>query len=292
MIAHALRHFEVADDLLEALAVGGVGDLARDAAAAGGVGHQHRIAAGERQVGGQRRALVAALFLDDLHQHHLPALDHFLDLVLAGRGARRRSRQLLERVLAADRLDAGRRSTTSTRGRRCRLLGSLAVRRTRPTPRRRLLGDRRRRRRARSSAGCVGAGRFGRSASAVGRRRLGVGVAAGSLHRGGAASAASSVGRRRRSDALSTPRPRRWRAPLRSGSRATASRRRSLGVLVPPRPRRSRALRPRSAPAGRRPGSGSSPGWISEKARKPWRLPPYSTKAACSEGSTRVTLAR
>jgi hypothetical protein len=28
------------------------------------------------------------------------------------------------------------------------------------------------------------------------------------------------------------------------------------------------------------------------KARKPWRLPPYSTKAACSDGSTRVTLAR
>jgi hypothetical protein len=26
--------------------------------------------------------------------------------------------------------------------------------------------------------------------------------------------------------------------------------------------------------------------------RKPWRLPPYSTKAACKEGSTRTTLAR
>ena len=29
-----------------------------------------------------------------------------------------------------------------------------------------------------------------------------------------------------------------------------------------------------------------------ENARKPWRLPPYSTKAAWSDGSTRVTLAR
>jgi hypothetical protein len=28
------------------------------------------------------------------------------------------------------------------------------------------------------------------------------------------------------------------------------------------------------------------------KARKPWRFPPYSTKAACRDGSTRVTFAR
>ena len=89
--AHALRHFEVGDDLLQPLAVGGDGDLARDAAAAGGVGHQHRIAAGEREIGGERRALVAALFLDDLDQQHLPALDDFLDLVLAGRARLRRS---------------------------------------------------------------------------------------------------------------------------------------------------------------------------------------------------------
>ena len=58
------------------------GDLAADAAAARGVGHQHRIAAGEREIGGERRALGAALLLDDLHQHHLPALDHLLNLVL------------------------------------------------------------------------------------------------------------------------------------------------------------------------------------------------------------------
>ena len=58
------------------------GDLARHAAAAAGVRHQHAIAPGERQVGGQRRALVAALFLGDLHQHDLPALDDLLDLVV------------------------------------------------------------------------------------------------------------------------------------------------------------------------------------------------------------------
>ncbi len=44
---HAVRHAEILHDLLQALAVLGVGDLAGDAAAAGGVGHQHRIAAGQ-----------------------------------------------------------------------------------------------------------------------------------------------------------------------------------------------------------------------------------------------------
>jgi hypothetical protein len=46
-------------------------------------GHQHAIAAGEAQIGGERRALVAALFLDDLDQQHLTAADHVLDLVAA-----------------------------------------------------------------------------------------------------------------------------------------------------------------------------------------------------------------
>ena len=80
--------------------------LRRDAAAAGGVRHQHGVAAGERQVGRERRALVAALLLDDLHQDHLAALDDLLDLV-AARAAARARRQLLEGVLAgADLLDA------------------------------------------------------------------------------------------------------------------------------------------------------------------------------------------
>ena len=62
-----------------------------------------RIAAGERQIGGQRRALVAALLLDDLDQQHLPALDHFLNLVLAAQPLRP-PRHLLQRV-AADLFD-------------------------------------------------------------------------------------------------------------------------------------------------------------------------------------------
>ena len=85
----------------------GVGDLAGNAAAARRVRHQHRIAAGERQVGGERRALVAALLLDDLHEQHLAALDHFLDLVLA-RARLAALRHLLQRILGADALDRSR----------------------------------------------------------------------------------------------------------------------------------------------------------------------------------------
>ncbi len=92
--AHALRHVQAGDHALQALAVGGGVDLARNAAAPGGVGHQHAIAAGQGQVGGERRALVAALFLDDLDQHDLPAADHFLDLVAAHQPALA-ARQLL-----------------------------------------------------------------------------------------------------------------------------------------------------------------------------------------------------
>ena len=103
--AHALRHVELLGDLAQLLAVVGAGDLAADAAAARGVGHQHAVAAGEREVGGQRRALGAALFLDDLHQHDLAALDHFLDLVGTAVVARRAIRNLFHRVGAADELD-------------------------------------------------------------------------------------------------------------------------------------------------------------------------------------------
>ena len=80
--AHALRNLELLGDLAKLLAILGAGDLAADAAAARGVGHQHAIAAGERKIGRQRRALGAALLLDHLHQHDLPALDDLLDLVL------------------------------------------------------------------------------------------------------------------------------------------------------------------------------------------------------------------
>src|SRR6202045_4472933 len=90
--------------ILQARAVLRGCDLAADAAAARGVGHQYRGAAGGRQIGGQRGALVGAFFLDDLHQHHLAALDDFLDLVLTARteGA---LRHLFQHVVAADGFD-------------------------------------------------------------------------------------------------------------------------------------------------------------------------------------------
>ena len=104
--AHALRHVELAQHFLHALAVGRVGDLARDAAATPGIGHQHAVAAGQRQVGGEGGTLVAALFLDDLHQQDLPALDDLLDLVLADRiaAAALARLALLDHVVAAQRL--------------------------------------------------------------------------------------------------------------------------------------------------------------------------------------------
>ena len=73
------------DNFLQPFAVGAVGDLARNAAAARGVGHKHGKAPGERKIGGERRPFVAALFLDDLHQKHLAALDHFLNFILSAR---------------------------------------------------------------------------------------------------------------------------------------------------------------------------------------------------------------
>ena len=102
--AHALGHVEILHHFLQPRTVLRRGDLAADAAAARGVGHQHGVAAGQRQIGRQRRALVAALFLDDLHQHHLTALDDFLDLVLAARteGA---LRHFFQHVVAADGFD-------------------------------------------------------------------------------------------------------------------------------------------------------------------------------------------
>ena len=99
--AHALGHVEILHHFLQPRAVLRGGDLAADAAAARGIGHQHGVAAGQRQIGGQRRALVAALFLDDLDQHHLAALDDFLDLVLAAR-TERALRHFLQHVVAAD----------------------------------------------------------------------------------------------------------------------------------------------------------------------------------------------
>ena len=50
------------------------------------VRHENRVAAGEAEIGGEGSALVAALFLDDLDEQHLAALDDVLDLVLATKG--------------------------------------------------------------------------------------------------------------------------------------------------------------------------------------------------------------
>ena len=79
--AHRLGQRQFVDDRFQALAVRCRIDLAADPAAMAGIGHQHAITAGQAEVSGQRRALVAAFFLDHLHQQHLAALDDVLDLV-------------------------------------------------------------------------------------------------------------------------------------------------------------------------------------------------------------------
>ena len=81
--AHPLGDLELFEDFLQPPAIAEARDLARDAAAATGIRHQHAVAPSEREIGRQRRALVAALFLGDLHQHDLAALDDLLDLVVA-----------------------------------------------------------------------------------------------------------------------------------------------------------------------------------------------------------------
>ena len=81
--AHRRRQVELVDHRLQLATVGAVRNLAADPAAVHRVRHQHAIAAGERQIGGERGALVAAFFLDDLHQHHLATADDVLDLVAA-----------------------------------------------------------------------------------------------------------------------------------------------------------------------------------------------------------------
>ncbi len=102
---HPVGHLKLVHDALETLAVGGAGDPARDSPAAVRVRHQDAVTSGERQIRRQRRALGAALFLDHLDQQHLPALDHFLDLVVA-RGAETTARLEIVDILATHRFDA------------------------------------------------------------------------------------------------------------------------------------------------------------------------------------------
>ena len=96
---HAFRHFELSRDLAQALAVGGLGDLARDAAAARRVGHEHGVTAGKRKIGRERSAFIAALLLHHLHQDDLAAPDHLLDLVGAPAPAACPLGQLFKSVL-------------------------------------------------------------------------------------------------------------------------------------------------------------------------------------------------
>ena len=79
-----LWQIQIIKDGLEPATVLGRGNLAGDASAPGRVRHVNAVATGEREVGAQGRALVAALFLGHLNQHHLSALDHLLDRVAAG----------------------------------------------------------------------------------------------------------------------------------------------------------------------------------------------------------------
>jgi hypothetical protein len=76
--AHALGVLELVEVLLQLFAVLAL-DAPADAAAARVVGHQHQVAAGQADEGGQRRALVAALFLLDLHQQVVAVAHHVLD---------------------------------------------------------------------------------------------------------------------------------------------------------------------------------------------------------------------
>ena len=192
-----------------------------------GVGHQHRIAAGEREIGGQRRALVAALLLDDLHQQHLPALDHFLDLVLA-RARLAALRHLLQRVLGADALDRSSASSTSLIAVRRRVgLGFAPCARPLRSPSAATVVGGRRLARPEPSAAAARrrSGGFGalrrprppaRSARGVrvGRRLAGVGL-------GPSAAAASAAALPRRSSRLRLPRrpaPRLPRAPAPASS--------------------------------------------------------------------------
>ena len=102
---HAFRHFELAGNFAQALAVDGGGDLARDAATTRRVWHQHRIAAREREITRQSGALIATLFLDHLHEDDLAPPCDLLDLVGAPPAQPCPVRNLLECILRADRLD-------------------------------------------------------------------------------------------------------------------------------------------------------------------------------------------
>ena len=80
--ADTFGNIQLIGNFLQALAVRRGADLTADSAAPSGVGHQHAITARQGNISGQGRALITALFLDDLHQQNLPPFDDFLDFVM------------------------------------------------------------------------------------------------------------------------------------------------------------------------------------------------------------------
>ena len=103
--ARTLRYVDGCGDFFQFGTVGSVGDLAADTATTGRVRHQNAVTASKAEVGCQGSAFVATLFLDDLHQHDLANLDHFLDFVTTCTRLARRADFFL-RVVIGDRLDA------------------------------------------------------------------------------------------------------------------------------------------------------------------------------------------
>ncbi len=80
--AHAIRNFQVLQQVPQPAPVSRVGDFTRyPAAIARRVGHQNAVTSGQRKVGGECCALVAAFFLYDLNQQDLTPFDDFLNLV-------------------------------------------------------------------------------------------------------------------------------------------------------------------------------------------------------------------
>ena len=234
-----------------------------------GVGHQHGVAAGQRQVGGERRALVAALLLDDLHQDDLAALDDFLDLV----GAQAAARALRAAPPAHPREPTcSTRSTSTGRGVGLDLIGCRSSSTCAAAVGRRvavgrmssLRGDRRSRPRARRLA--IGCGRSGRRWLGERAMLCGGAVLVAMIVRstvaivGGRRSCLVAVSggdrrARRRLEGLALVVRLRRQAPTHRAPAGAAPRR---GRRPRPLPRLRRRPPRRAAPAGRRPGSGSS----------------------------------
>ena len=83
--AHFFRDIELVERFFQGGPVVAL-NPARHAAGARAVRHQHQVAAGQRDIGSECSALVAALFLVDLHHHFLAFAQQFLDGALVAIG--------------------------------------------------------------------------------------------------------------------------------------------------------------------------------------------------------------